>query len=87
MKKGAIMNRNSIILLIVGLILLGLVVTGMVVRANEPQPDVLWEYKILHMSVKATDAENTLNEYGKQGWEVVDWESTSSTYFLLKRQM
>ena len=22
-----------------------------------------------------------------QGWEVVDWESTSSTYFLLKRQM
>jgi hypothetical protein len=81
------MDRNNVMFLVVGAILLGLIATTMVVRGNEPQPDGLWEYKILHMSIKTTDTENTLNEYGMQGWEVVDWESTSSTYFLLKRQM
>ncbi len=81
------MNRNSVILLVVGAILLSLIVTGMVVRGNEPQPDVLWEYKTLRMSTNFTDSEQTLNEYGKKGWEVVDWEDTNFLYFLLRRQL
>ena len=47
---------------------------------------VLWEYKTLRMGL-FTDAEQTLNEYGKQGWEVIDWEDTNFMYFLLKRQL
>jgi hypothetical protein len=85
-KKGAMMNRNIVVLLVVGAILLGSIATCMVVRANEPQPDVQWEYKTLRMGL-FTDAEQTLNEYAKQGWEVVDWEDTNSVYFLLKRQL
>jgi hypothetical protein len=85
-KKGAMMNRNIVVLLVIGAVLLGLIVTCMAVRANEPQPDVQWEYKTLRMGL-FTDAEHTLNEYGKQGWEVVDWEDTNFVYFLLKRQL
>jgi hypothetical protein len=82
------MNRNSsIALLVVWAILLGLIITGIVVRADELQPGVLWEYKILRMSIKTTDTEQALNEYGKQGWEVIDWEYPDSTYILLKRQL
>ena len=64
-KKGNMMNRNSVVLLVIAAVLLGLIVTCMVVRANEPQPDVQWEYKTLRMGL-FTDAEHTLNEYGKQ---------------------
>jgi hypothetical protein len=80
-------NRNSVMLLVIGAVLLGMIVTCMVVQANGPQPDVQWEYKVLRMSIKSNDTEYILNEYGKQGWEVVDWEDTSSTHFLLKRQL
>ena len=81
------MNRNSVVLLVIGAVLLVLIVTCMVVRANEPQADLQWEYKILRTSIKSNDTEYILNEYGKQGWEVVDWEDASSTHFLLKRQL
>jgi hypothetical protein len=80
------MDRNNVMFLVVGAILLGLIVTAMVVRGNEPRPDVQWEYKTLRMDL-FTDAEDALNEYGKQGWEVVDWEDTNFVYFLLKRRM
>jgi len=81
------MDRINVMFLVVGAILLVLILTGMVVRANEPQPDVLWEYKTLRISGTFTDAEHTLNEYGKKGWEVVDWEDTNFKYYLLKRQL
>ena len=80
------MSRNSVVMLVIGGVLLGLIATCMVVQANEPQSDVQWEYKTLRMDL-FTDAEHTLNEYGKQGWEVVDWEDTNSVYFLLKRRL
>ena len=81
------MNRNSVVLLVVAAILLGLIAGGMVVRGNEPQSDVAWEYKTLRVRGSFTDAERTLNDYGKKGWEVVDWEDTGNLQVLLKRQI
>ncbi len=81
------MNRNSVVLLVVVAVLLGLIARGMVVRGNEPQQDVLWEYKTLRVQGSFTDAERTLNEYGKKGWEAVDWEDTGNLQVLLKRQI
>jgi hypothetical protein len=81
------MNGNRAVLLMIGAVLLGMIITCMVVRANEPQADVQWEYKILRTSIKSNDTEYILSEYGKQGWEVVDWEDTGFTHFLLKRQL
>ena len=81
------MNRNSVVLLVVAAILLGLIVGGMVVRGNEPQPDVVWEYKTLRFSGPLGGAEQTLNEYGKKGWEAVDWEDSNYGFVLLKRQI
>jgi hypothetical protein len=81
------MNRNSVVLLVVGAVLLGLIAKGVVVRGNEPQSDVVWEYKTLRVPGSFENTEPTLNEYGKKGWEVVDWEDTGSVHFLLKRQI
>jgi len=81
------MDRNNVMFLLTGTILLGLIALSMIVRGNEPQPDVLWEYKTLNLSTNFTNTEHTLNEYGKKGWEVVDWEDTNSKYFLLKRRI
>ena len=81
------MNRNSVVLLVVAAILLGLIARGMVVRGSEPQADVIWEYKTLRFSGPLAGAEQTLNEYGKKGWEVVDWEDSNYGFVLLKRQI
>lgn len=81
------MKGNNVVFLLIGAVLLGMIITCMVVRANDPQPEVQWEYKILRMSIKSNDTEYILNEYGKQGWEVVDWEDAGFTHFLLKRQL
>ena len=81
------MNKNSAVLLVAAAILLGLIAGGMVVRGNELQPDVLWEYKTLRVRGSFTDAERTLNEYGKKGWEAVDWEDSNYGFVLLKRQI
>jgi len=80
------MSRNSVVLLVAVAVLLGLIAGGMVVRGNEPQSDVLWEYKTLRVPGSFENTEPTLNEYGKKGWEVVDWEDSNFVYFLLKRQ-
>jgi hypothetical protein len=48
---------------------------------------VLWEYKTICVPGPFTNTAQILSEYGKKGWEVVDWEETNSLYFLLKRQM
>jgi len=81
------MNKNSVVLLVVAAILLGLIAGGMVVRGDELQSDVVWEYKTLRVRGSFTDAERPLNEYGKKGWEVVDWEDTGNLQVLLKRQI
>jgi hypothetical protein len=81
------MHRNSVVLLVVAAILLGMIAEGMVVRGNEPKPGVLWEYKTLRVGGAFEDAERTLNEYGKKGWEVVDWEDANFVFVLLKRQI
>jgi hypothetical protein len=51
-----------------------------------PQPNVLWEYKTICVQGPFENAAHTLNEYGKKGWEVVDWEDTGFKHYLLKRQ-
>ena len=81
------MHRNSVILFIVAAILLGLITKGMVVRGNESKPGVRWEYKTLRMGGAFEDAERTLSEYGKKGWEVVDWEDANFVFVLLKCQI
>lgn len=65
----------------------------------EPQPSVsshsdkpmqsglIWEYKTICVQGPFTNAVRTLNEYGKKGWEVVDWEDTDLKYYLLKRMV
>jgi hypothetical protein len=65
--KGDKMNRNSVVFLVVAAIFLGLIAGGVVVRGSEPKRGVLWEYKTLQVGGAFTDAERTLNEYGKKG--------------------
>lgn len=86
------MHRSGLVLLLVAAILFGLMAMGIVVQGHAPQPDVLpqpdvqWEYKTICVPGPFTDAAQTLNEYGKRGWEVVDWEDTGFKHYLLKRQ-
>jgi hypothetical protein len=81
------MNRNSIALLVSAAVLLGLIAGGMVVRGDEIGAEVQWEYKTLRVRGSFSNAERPLNEYGKKGWEVVDWEDTGFVQVLLKRQI
>ena len=81
------MNRNSIALLVAGAVLLGLIAGGMVVQGDEIGAEVQWEYKTLRVRGQFSNAERMLNEYGKKGWEVVDWEDTGFVQVLLKRRM
>jgi len=53
---------------------------------TSPQSTRVWEYKTICVQGPFTMAAQTLNEYGKKGWEVVDWEDTGFLHFLLKRQ-
>jgi len=52
-----------------------------------PKSDVIWEYKTICVQGPFANAANTLNEYGKKGWEVIDWEDTGFKHYLLKRQV
>ena len=51
------------------------------------QSEVLWEYKTICVQGPFENAAQTLNEYGKKGWEVIDWEDTGFKQYLLKRQV
>jgi hypothetical protein len=85
--------------ILLGLIATGMVVRGNEQHPNVlpepdtlPQPDslrqsaMIWEYKTICVQGPFANAAHTLNEYGKRGWEVVDWEDNGFRHYLLKRQ-
>jgi hypothetical protein len=73
------MNQKNLWFIIV-VLLVGLVFTTMLAKAQEANPTMKWEYKVVgvHRSVGHTsniqETEEKLNELGKAGWELVGWE-------------
>ncbi len=82
------MNKNHWWLTTVAALILGLMMSDRLVWPQEGTTQVHWEYKVVR-PVGYRDfklIEKTLNEYGSDGWEVVDWEVDDRAYvFLLKR--
>lgn len=85
------MNRNWL-WLIVAAMAVASILTTMFAQAEQTQNQAQWEYKDVRMPSRSTNsdehnrtwAEATLNELGKDGWEVVVWEEFNC---LLKRQV
>ena len=80
------MNRKWL-WLVVGAVLAGWMLTTMFVQAGQDEAKVQWEYRAFRLSGPALPGyrdklEAKLNELGKEGWELVDWEDTD---YVLKR--
>ena len=80
------MNRNWLWLILAALVA-GSMLTTMVGKAEHSEARARWEYRALEMRTFSSpdqhkEVEAKLNELGKQGWELVDWEDFT---YLLKR--
>ena len=86
--KGIMMNKNHWWLITATALIVGLMISDRFVWPQEGGTQVHWEYKVVR-SVGYRNfklIEKTLDEYGNDGWEVVDWEVDDRAYvFVLKR--
>ena len=74
------MIKKHFLLIAVLVLLAGLMIPDKLVWPREKSSRVQWEYKIVR---NRTSSEKVLNEYGEDGWEIIDWENPD---FLLKRR-
>ncbi len=80
------MNRKWLWLVVVAVIA-GSMLTTVFVQAGQDEAKVQWEYRAFRLSGRESRGyrdklEAKLNELGKEGWELVDWEETD---YVLKR--
>ena len=88
--KGFAMNRNCLWLLVAALAV-GWILTTMLAKGQQAESQTQWEYKAVVMNTDGPfnefeygeKVEAKLNELGKDGWELADWESVA---YVLKRR-
>ena len=81
------MNRKWFCLVMVA-VLAGSILTTVFVQAGQSEAKVQWQYRAVVISgpfstpLGRAKIEAKINELGKQGWELVDWEES---LYVLKR--
>jgi hypothetical protein len=84
------MNRNCLWLIVVALAVSS-ILTTMLAKGQQAESQTQWEYKSVVINTEGPfndveyrgKIEAKLNELGKDGWELVDWENVA---YLLKRR-
>ena len=84
------MNKNNWWLIGITALIAGLAMSDRLGRSQEGTAKVQCEYKVVQVGAYRDFKliEKTLNEHGKDGWEVVDWEPDERSRahrFILKR--
>lgn len=82
------MSRNRLWLTALVILFVGILMSNKLVWPQEGTTQVHWEYKVVEIRDYRNFKliESTLNEYGNDGWEVIDWEvDERDNVFLLKR--
>lgn len=72
------MRKKVLLIAVAAALLFGLI--GLTVYGQRPSrtPPIKWEYKVVYVPGVRNISENTMNELGVQGWELVTFQAINN---------
>lgn len=70
---------GSLLLVLVGIFAFSMMAPSQQ-PARAPAADLRWEYKVIHSEGNSCASEPALNSLGQQGWELIAFEKTPSSF-------